>query len=369
MIFYLIKKKFFFKSGIRNSITNFNVNTIFFLVLKKDNKNIGIGECNPLLTINYNNEKLNDIENNIINLFNYNNINFNFYRKKILNPYILFAFEQMFLFFKKKKFPILYNSNFTKGKIGIPVNNLIWLKIYKNFNKKKIFSYIENNISNGFLSLKIKIDKKSFDYQYHILLLIHKKYPFLQIRLDANGCFSDLNETIFFTKILKNITSIYYIEQPIPRGNFKEMKKICKKSIIPIALDEELNGIIKLEKKRNILDFIKPQYIIIKPSINGGFSESEEWIIEADKRNIKWCISSSLESNIGINAISQWTFLMINKYKKNNLYYHGLNTFDVYKNSNLFPIFFRKNGFMWYNNKIINFYEKKSIEKNLDRFF
>ncbi|WP_238785576.1 hypothetical protein [Blattabacterium cuenoti] len=118
-----------------------------------------------------------------------------------------------------------------------------------------------------------------------------------------------------------------------------------------------------------ILDFIKPQYIILKPSINGGFIESEEWIIESNKRNIKWCISSSLESNIGINAISQWTFLMINKYKKNNSYFHGLNTFNLYKKNNSFPTFLIKNGSIWYNNKIIKFCEKKSFEKCLDRFF
>ncbi|WP_238785578.1 enolase C-terminal domain-like protein [Blattabacterium cuenoti] len=251
-MFYLIKKKLFFKNGIYNSITNFYVNQIWIILLKRNEKIIGVGECNPLLTINPNNNDLDKIENNILfllKLFFSKKVDFNFYRKKILNPSILFAFEQVFLFLKKKNFPILYNSNFTKGRIGIPVNNLIWLKKYKNFNEKKICRYIENKISNGFLSMKIKIDKKSFDIQYYILSMIYKKYPFLQIRLDANGCFIDLRDTIFFIEKLIKIKSISYIEQPILKGNWKEMKKICKKSMIPIALDEELNGVIKLKKK------------------------------------------------------------------------------------------------------------------------
>ncbi|WP_238784084.1 hypothetical protein [Blattabacterium cuenoti] len=96
-----------------------------------------------------------------------------------------------------------------------------------------------------------------------------------------------------------------------------------------------------------MLDIIHPKYIILKPSINGGFRGSEEWILEANKRKIKWCISSSLESNIGINAIAQWTFIMQQKYSS---YFntHGLNTGILYVNNWISPLEIKK-GFIWYN--------------------
>jgi O-succinylbenzoate synthase len=58
-------------------------------------------------------------------------------------------------------------------------------------------------------------------------------------------------------------------------------------------------------KKSALLDTIKPQYIILKPSLHGGISGTREWIQLAEDRNIKWWMTSALESNIGLEVICQ----------------------------------------------------------------
>ena len=72
------------------------------------------------------------------------------------------------------------------------------------------------------------------------------------------------------------------------------------------ALDEELIGVNETERKIQLLDTIRPQYIILKPSLHGGIQGSKEWITLAQERGIGYWVTSALESNIGLNAIAQW---------------------------------------------------------------
>ncbi|WP_185858317.1 enolase C-terminal domain-like protein [Blattabacterium cuenoti] len=347
--FFLKEKTFYLKNKIFNSNRTFITNTIWFFVLKKNNKIIGIGECNPLLdTFKDSNqfkfkEELDKVYKKVISL---KKTKICYYHKYISYPSILFGLEQVLLSLKNK-FPVLYNSKFVNGKEGVPVNGLIWLN---SFNKKKennVMKYIGDKIMEGFSFIKIKINTKLFNYQYFILKKIKKKYPIAKIRIDANGCFNNVKDTLFYLNKLYELNMVCSIEQPILSGNWKYMSEICKQSKIPIALDEELKGINNLENKKRLLDFIKPKYIVIKPSINGGFFGSKEWILEAKKREIKWWISSSLESNIGINAIAQWTFIIDKKYK-NKINVHGLNTGFLYINNWESPLEIKK-GSIWYN--------------------
>lgn len=224
--------------------------------------------------------------------------------------------------------------------------------------------YMKKFFFNGFF-IKIKINKNIFNDQFIFLRKLEKMYPLSIIKIDANGCFKNFDDFYFFLKKFSVLKNIYYIEQPIPSGNWIEMKKICRRSTIPIALDEELRLVSSLYIKKKMLDIIKPNFLVIKPGENGGFYGSEEWISEANKRNINWCISSSLESNIGMNIISQWTFIMEKKYGKKNFFYiHGLKTENVYKKN--FPSFFisGKNFIKykylkkWSRRKIFNFLSK-----------
>ncbi|AWU44817.1 enolase C-terminal domain-like protein [Blattabacterium punctulatus] len=340
-----LKKKFFFKEKIKNSKRTFNYNIIWYLILKKNNK-IGIGECNPLLDNNAF-KNLNVYEKELLYLSKKINIiqknESYYYHSYISYSSILFGLEQAILGLKNK-YPILYDSKFTIGKSGISINSLIWLFSLSNINIENEVKKIEKEINKGFLFIKMKISPKLFTYQLIVLKKIKKKYPYIKIRIDANGSFKNSKEAIYYINKLYDINIVYSVEQPIKIGNWKDLSNICKKSKLPIALDEELIGINNLKFKKRLLDIISPKYIILKPSVCGGFLGSKEWIIEAYKRKIKWCISSSLESKIGINAIAQWTFKMEEKYNKG---VHGLNI-GYFHNDFYSPLHIKK-GYIWYN--------------------
>ncbi|WP_185851375.1 enolase C-terminal domain-like protein [Blattabacterium cuenoti] len=345
----LKKCKFFFKRKVKNSSRIFEYNVIWFLVVKKENK-IGIGECNPLLD----QFAFYDLRNYEKELqFLSEKINFlkktesYYYSQFISYSSIFFGLEQVFLSLKNK-FPILYNSDFTNGKLGLPINSLIWLDSSKESETKLLFKKIEKEIFKGFSFIKMKIDSKSFDHKYSLLKEIKKKYPNVKIRVDANGTFISKENALYCINKLFDLDIVHYIEQPILSGNWNEMSFLCKNSKLPVALDEELVTVFNLELKKKLLDIIRPHYIVIKPNICGGFVGTKEWISEAEKRKIGYCISSSLESNIGINAISQWTFNIFFRKKNHYSIVHGLNTGYFYINNFDSPLKVEK-GYIWYD--------------------
>ncbi|WP_226989465.1 enolase C-terminal domain-like protein [Blattabacterium sp. (Blattella germanica)] len=349
--FFLKKKTFFFRKKIFNSNRIFNRNTIWFIILKKNNK-IGIGECNPLLEKSVSKNRFeNELENLSKRVVSLKKTEVRHYHKYISYSSIFFGLEQAFLSLKNQ-FPVLYDSEFFHGKKGISINALIWLNSFKKKNKGSVIKEIENRIIEGFSFIKMKISANFFDYQYSVLKKIKKKYPFIKIRVDANGSFENMKKTLYCLNKLYDLSIIHSIEQPISSGYWKNMSKICKQSKLPIALDEELEGIHELKEKKRLLDIIHPEYVVLKPSINGGFYGSKEWILEANKRKIKWWISSSLESNIGLNAITQWTFMMMRKqhlkYSNVDSHVHGLNTGVLYVNNWISPLEI-KEGSIWYN--------------------
>ncbi|WP_317168096.1 enolase C-terminal domain-like protein [Blattabacterium cuenoti] len=314
----------------------------------KQNNRIGIGECNPILEVSKNlNHFKNELESLSKKVIYLKKTEIHYYRKYISYSSIFFGLEQAFLSLKNK-FPILYDSEFTHGEKGISINALIWLNSFKKKKgvKNDIIKEIEKKIIKGFSFIKMKTSVDSFEDQYLILKKIKKKYPYIKIRLDANGCFENFQKVLYCLNKLYDLNIVHSMEQPILSGNWKKMSEICKKSKLPIALDEELVGIHELKDKKRLLDVICPKYVVLKPSINGGFYGSKEWILEADKRKIKWWISSSLESNIGINAAAQWTFMMKKKYQNSNV--HGLNTGVLYVNNWRSPLEINK-GSIWYN--------------------
>ncbi|WP_238783858.1 enolase-like domain-containing protein [Blattabacterium cuenoti] len=329
-------------------------------MVKTDN-NFIIGECNTLLDIKSLIDliKIDKELKWIVNKINFSKeLKFYNLKNNISYSSVFFVLEQIFIGLKKE-YPILYNSEFTKGKEEIFINDIIWLYEWKKYNEKIFIEKIHSKIKNGFSCIKIKINKELLYLQYNFLKKIKNIYPFLKIRIDANGCFKNKFEALYFINKFYELDIICLFEQPILPGNWNDISYICKNSESPIALDEELIGIVKLKEKRKLLDFINPEYIVIRPSICGGFNGSEEWIKEAYKRNIRWYVSSSLESNIGINAIVQWTFIMNKKYSLGNKIYHGLNTTCIYINElNTSPFVKGKVGFTW-NNKFL--YKEKNL--------
>ena len=195
---------------------------------------------------------------------------------------------------------------------------------------------------NGFNCIKLKIGALDFNEEMSILCEIRKHFDEREmiLRVDANGSFST-NEAMNKLKSLADL-GIHSIEQPIAKGQYDEMKDLCLRSPIPIALDEELIGVTEKIERVELLDKIMPQYLIFKPSLLGGFRSCEEWIALASERSIGWWVTSALESNIGLNAIAQWTFsLRVNSHQ-------GLGTGKLFTNNFESPLEVR-NGTLTFN--------------------
>jgi len=249
-------------------------------------------------------------------------------------PSIKFALETAFLDLKTGGKRILFPSDFSAEKTGIPINGLIWMG-EPDFMRKQITDKIES----GFKCIKLKIGAINFDEEIALLKSIRKEFSVeeLELRVDANGAFSP-EEALEKLKILSDL-GIHSIEQPIRQNQWDKMANLCKETPIPIALDEELIG-LSPDKIPEMLDTILPQFIILKPSLLGGFSVSERFIAEAEKRNIGWWVTSALEANIGLNAIAQWTFTLKNKMPQGlgtgQLFTNNIDSPLYIKNANLF---------------------------------
>ena len=241
---------------------------------------------------------------------------------------ILFGLETAIADLKSGGKCLLYDTPFTRGEEGIRINGLIWMG-----NKEEMAERISQKLSQGFNCLKLKIGGIDFASELDLITSIRNRFPqdILELRLDANGAFSP--DTAMQKLEQLSHFGIHSIEQPIKQGNYKAMADICNTSPIPIALDEELIGVVERDAKEEMLNAIKPQYIILKPSLAGGFASSDEWISLAEERGIGWWATSALESNIGLNAIAQWVSA------KPKTMPQGLGTGQLYTNNISSPLF------------------------------
>ena len=237
-------------------------------------------------------------------------------------PSIQFGLEQAFISLNAQDPFTLFGSDFTKGIDTIAINGLIWMGAHSYMRQQ-----IDQRLEQGFKCLKLKIGALAFEEEIKLLEAIRKVYSpeEIEIRVDANGAFEP-KTALDKLKVLAEL-AIHSIEQPIKAGKREAMEQLCRLSPLPIALDEELIGIYDVTSKEELLQTIKPQYIILKPSLVGGFAGSQEWINLAEKYNIGWWITSALESNIGLNAIAQWT------YKLQNSLPQGLGTGSLFLNN------------------------------------
>ncbi len=232
---------------------------------------------------------------------------------------------------------LLFPSGFTSQKSGIPINGLIWMGDIP-FMKEQI----EKKLKQGFRCIKLKIGSLQFDEELHILKKIREEYSpeEITLRVDANGAFSreDSRQRLRLLEQLADV-GIHSIEQPIMAGQWQEMAEICRISPLAIALDEELIGIDNPQEKAALLNTIAPHYLVLKPSLHGGWSGCDEWIALAEERGIGWWITSYLESNIGLNAIAQWTYTKYSQYPKLSKLHQGLGTGGLFTNNINSPLY------------------------------
>ena len=234
---------------------------------------------------------------------------------------------------------LLYKTSFSMGDSRIPINGLIWMG-----DKTFMLDQIGALLSQGFTCLKLKIGAIDFETECELLSMIRAQFEGkdLELRVDANGAFT-ADDARVKLEIL-SVFNLHSIEQPIPAGNAKDMRILSKESAVPISLDEELIGVVGKKEKKSLLNSIKPAYIVLKPSLVGGFRASMEWIEIAEQMGVGWWITSALESNIGLNAISQFTSSLKSKE------FQGLGTGKLYKNNIPSPLTV-DSGFLWYDSE------------------
>ena len=305
----IIPKTLHFKQPAGTSRGVYTTRNVWYIVItdQENPKHFGVGECAPLPALSCDdvpeyldvltktsrrleeNMKTN-LENALTSL-----------EELEAYPSIRFGVETALAHYQARSLQF-WHTPFSKGKEGIPINGLIWMG-----NFDEMYQRIEEKMQQGFRCIKLKIGAIDFEKELELLAHIRKHFTSEQIelRVDANGAFSPTDALDKLKRLSEY--QLHSIEQPIRAGQWQEMAELCKNTPLPIALDEELIGINNRQQKIELLDTIRPQYIILKPSLHGGIGGSEEWIELAAERGIGSWVTSALESNIGLNAIAQWT--------------------------------------------------------------
>ena len=214
-------------------------------------------------------------------------------------PSMLFGLETAMLNYQHGD--CLFDTAFSRGEVGIPINGLVWMGNYE-----EMLQRMEQKLEQGFRCVKLKIGAIDFEQELELVRRIRQRFSFheVELRLDANGAFP-FEEALYKLELLSQY-AVHSIEQPIRKGQWAYMAELCRESPLPIALDEELIGVNGREQKAQMLNIIKPSYIVLKPSLHGGMAGCREWIEAAKDRDIGSWITSALESNIGLNAIAQF---------------------------------------------------------------
>ena len=292
----------------------------WFIILE-DQGSIGVGECGLLRGLSIDDrpdyeEKLQWVCQNI-----------DLGKDKLWDeliefPSIQFGLEMAFLSLQSKSPFELFPSAFTNGNKNIRINGLVWMG-----NEAFMKTQIQEKLNQGFTCIKLKIGAIDFEKELELLRYIRQHFDAntIEIRVDANGAFNSQEALEKLNQLA--VFELHSIEQPIPKNNSDLMANLCKKTPIPIALDEELIGVFEASEKVALLKKIQPQYIILKPSLVGGCKGTLEWISIANSLNIDWWITSALESNIGLNAITQFIFTLQNPLPQ------GLGTGGLYTNN------------------------------------
>lgn len=317
----------------------------YFVLITNEQKILGLGEASPLVGLSIDDPKQFEAvlantctrleaalreEKSLTNVASLVPENF---------PAIRFGVEMALKDYLLNKNRVYFNSDFVSGKEGIPINGLIWMS-----DKPTMLNRIKEKLNEGYRCIKLKIGAINFEEECELLAFIRRQFgpEDVTLRVDANGAFKP-DEALDKLKRLADF-QLHSIEQPIAAGNREQMRYLCENSPIPIALDEELIGVFGADKYE-LLSEIKPSYMILKPSLLGGFAATDEWIKYAGELGIGWWITSALESNVGLNAIAQYTFQLP------FVSYQGLGTGQLYHNNIPSPLLI-EDGYLYHKPNI-----------------
>ena len=332
----IVPRRLHFKQPAGTSRGSYTTRDVWYLHLTSDKypDRVGIGECAPLPKLSC--DDMQGYESVLAHICNEVTEQGGFSVESLRDyPSILFGLETAFRHLERGCFE-LWDTPFSRGEVGIPINGLIWMGDYK-----KMLEQIEAKMAVGFRCIKLKIGAINFEEELALLRFIRSHFSAkeVELRVDANGAFAPADAMEKLKRLAE--LDLHSIEQPIRAGQWEDMVRLTAETPLPIALDEELIGINIPERKQCLLDSVHPQYIILKPSLHGGMAGGNEWIREAEKRNIGWWITSALESNIGLNAIAHWCATF------NNPLPQGLGTGALFTDNVDMPLEVRKDS-LWY---------------------
>ena len=311
----------------------YNTRLSFYLKLTSDEQPdvVGVGECATLPDLSCDAMPPNEYERKLRTFCDeYERTGVIDYEAMRAYPSMLFGLETAVAQLNAKGSLNFFNTPFGRGEEGIPINGLVWMGTFE-----EMFERLEAKLKAGFHCIKIKIG--AIDFNRELQLIRHIRSTFsrnnVELRLDANGGFTP-KEALSRMEALVQY-DIHSIEQPIKQHQWTEMARLCAATPLPIGLDEELIGVNERQKKIELLDTIRPQYIVLKPSLHGGMAGTEEWIQLARERNIGSWITSALESNVGLNAIAQLTASI---YGTNIRHAQGLGTGQLFADNIEMPL-------------------------------
>lgn len=311
----------------------YNTRLSVYLKLTSDEQPdvVGVGECATLPDLSCDAMPPNEYERKLRTFCDeYERTGVIDYKAMRAYPSMLFGLETAVAQFNAKGSLNFFNTPFGRGEEGIPINGLVWMGTFK-----EMFERLEAKLKAGFHCIKIKIGAIDFDRELQLIRHIRSTFSRkdVELRVDANGGFTP-EEALSRMEALVQY-DIHSIEQPIKQHQWTEMARLCAATPLPIGLDEELIGVNERQKKIELLDTIRPQYIVLKPSLHGGMAGTEEWIQLARERNIGSWITSALESNVGLNAIAQLTASI---YGTNIRHAQGLGTGQLFADNIEMPL-------------------------------
>ena len=311
----------------------YNTRLSFYLKLTSDEQPdvVGVGECATLPDLSCDAMPPNEYERKLRTFCDeYERTGVIDYEAMRAYPSMLFGLETAVAQFNAKGSLNFFDTPFGRGEEGIPINGLVWMGTFE-----EMFERLEAKLKAGFRCVKLKIGAIDFDRELQLIRHIRSTFSRkdVELRGDANGGVTP-EEALSRMEALVQY-DIHSIEQPIKQHQWTEMARLCAATPLPIGLDEELIGVNERQKKIELLDTIRPQYIVLKPSLHGGMAGTAEWIQLARERNIGSWITSALESNVGLNAIAQLTASI---YGTNIRHAQGLGTGQLFADNIEMPL-------------------------------
>lgn len=295
-----------FRRPARTSRGEYLTHDAIIVTIRDDaGRRIGLGECAPLPDLSCDRDAythMSDVARLIEEALGSPDY------VETLRPYpaLLFALESAMYDYQQN--PLLYDTPFARSEVGIPMNGLVWMAGYDD-----MLAQVKAKLRQGFRCIKLKIGAIEWEEELRLIQTIRQRFSShtLELRVDANGAWSEAEAEDKIATLARY--DIHSIEQPIAPYRWKEMARLCRmqeqarsrgEKHLSIALDEELIGVNNMEEKRLLLETVRPQYIVVKPTMHGGMTGAMEWVSEAGKRGISSWMTSALESNIGLRNVA-----------------------------------------------------------------